>query len=100
MITSYENVTRRKRMVYVPVQSPHCHNTEVISAGKQANGAQRYQCQNEQCGRRWTDDEVFCFRGKQKLGLYRAAESYGQRMTGLPLPLCALSVVLVERDQS
>ena len=39
-------------MVYVPVQCPHCHSTEVIKAGKQANGAQRYRCQNEQCARR------------------------------------------------
>jgi insertion element IS1 protein InsB len=39
-------------MVSIPVQCPHCHSTEVIKAGKQANGAQRYQCQNEQCERR------------------------------------------------
>jgi len=39
-------------MVYVPVQCPHCHNTEVIKAGKQANGAQRYQCHNGQGERR------------------------------------------------
>ena len=39
-------------MVSVPVQCPHCQSTEVIKAGKQANGAQRYRCQNEQCARR------------------------------------------------
>ena len=39
-------------MVSVPVQCPHCQRTEVIKAGKQANGAQRYQCQNDQCTRR------------------------------------------------
>ena len=39
-------------MVSIPVQCPHCQSTEVIKAGKQANGAQRYQCHNEQCGRR------------------------------------------------
>ena len=39
-------------MVSVPVQCPHCQSTEVIKAGKQANGPQRYQCQNGQCGRR------------------------------------------------
>ena len=39
-------------MVSVPVQCPHCHSTEVTKAGKQANGTQRYQCQNEQCVRR------------------------------------------------
>ena len=39
-------------MVSVPVQCPYCHSTEVIKAGKQANGTQRYQCQNGQCGRR------------------------------------------------
>src|SRR5215510_4018818 len=39
-------------MVSIPVQCPHCHSTEVIKAGKQANGTQRYQCQNGQCKRR------------------------------------------------
>jgi InsA N-terminal domain len=33
-------------MVYVPVQCLHCQSTAVIKAGKQANGTQRYQCQN------------------------------------------------------
>ena len=39
-------------MVSIPVQCPHCQSTEVIKAGKQANGAQRYQCQNDRCTRR------------------------------------------------
>jgi len=39
-------------MVSVPVQCPYCQRTEVIKAGKQANGAQRYRCQNGQCARR------------------------------------------------
>ena len=39
-------------MVYVPVQCPHGQSTEVIKAGKQANGAQRYRCQNDRCERR------------------------------------------------
>ena len=39
-------------MVSVPVQCPHCQSREVIKAGKQANGTQRYQCQNDRCARR------------------------------------------------
>jgi len=39
-------------MVYVPVHCPHFHSQEVIKAGKQANGPQRYQRQNGQCKRR------------------------------------------------
>jgi insertion element IS1 protein InsB len=39
-------------MVTIPVPCPHCQSTEVIKAGKQATGAQRYQCQNGQCARR------------------------------------------------
>jgi insertion element IS1 protein InsB len=39
-------------MVYVPIECPYCHSTEVIKAGKQANGAQRYRCQNDRCARR------------------------------------------------
>ena len=39
-------------MVSVPVLCPYCQSTEVIKAGRQANGAQRYLCQNGQCARR------------------------------------------------
>ena len=39
-------------MVSVPVQCPYCQSTEVIKAGKQANGTQRYRCQNDRCARR------------------------------------------------
>ena len=39
-------------MVSVPLQCPYCQSTEVIKAGKQANGTQRYRCQNAQCARR------------------------------------------------
>ena len=52
MIASDDNFTRRKRVVYLPVQCPYCQRTEVIKAGKQATGAQRYQCQNDRCERR------------------------------------------------
>jgi|GEM_PF-941744 len=52
MIVLPDNRARRKTVVYVPVQCPHCHSTEVIKAGKHATGSQRYQCQNEQCVRR------------------------------------------------
>src|SRR5215813_11792258 len=52
MISPYDDRTRRMPMAYVPVQCPHCNSTAVIKAGKQANGAQRYQCQNDRCERR------------------------------------------------
>jgi len=39
-------------MVSVPVHCPYCQRAEVIKAGKQVNGTQRYRCQNEQCERR------------------------------------------------
>jgi transposase-like protein len=39
-------------MVSVPLECPYCHCTEIIKAGKQANGTQRYQCQNDRCARR------------------------------------------------
>jgi insertion element IS1 protein InsB len=39
-------------MVNVPVECPYCHSPEVIKAGKQANGAPRYRCQNDRCVRR------------------------------------------------
>ena len=38
-------------MVHVPVQCPYCQSTAVITAGKHANGTQRYQCHNGQCAR-------------------------------------------------
>ena len=39
-------------MVYVPVRCPYCQSPEVSKAGKQANGTQRYRCQNGQCEQR------------------------------------------------
>src|SRR4029453_10980478 len=32
----------------------------------------------QRVGRKWTVDEVFCFRGKRKLYLYRAVDEHGQ----------------------
>src|SRR5215510_14229961 len=52
MMALHETGARRKSMVSVLVQCPHCHSSEVIKAGKQANGTQRYQCQNGRCARR------------------------------------------------
>src|SRR5215468_8321886 len=52
MMALHEHGARRKSMVSVPVHCPHCHSSEVIKAGKQANGTQRYQCQNGRCTRR------------------------------------------------
>src|SRR5688500_3155104 len=48
----HANSARRKPMVSVPVQCPYCQSTEVIKAGKQANGTQRYRCQNDRRARR------------------------------------------------
>src|SRR5512139_1437813 len=38
-------------MATIPVLCPCGGSTEVIKAGKQPNGAQRYRCQNAQCRR-------------------------------------------------
>jgi len=40
-----------------------------------ATAVRRYR---RRVGRKWTVDEVFCFRGKQKLYLYRAIDEHGQ----------------------
>src|SRR5262247_2979586 len=52
MMTSHENGARRQPMVSVSVQCHYCHSTEVIKASQQANGTQRYRCQNDRCARR------------------------------------------------
>ena len=52
MFASHATSVRRQPIVTIPVRCPHCQSTEVIKAGEQANGAQRYQCQNGQCARR------------------------------------------------
>jgi transposase-like protein len=36
----------------VAVQCPECESPEVVRYGRQANGAQRYRCNNVDCGRR------------------------------------------------
>ena len=33
-------------MAFVQVQCPDCHRTDVVQYGKQANGTQRYRCNN------------------------------------------------------
>jgi transposase-like protein len=38
-------------MVTILVQCPRCRGADVIKAGKQPNGAQRYRCQNAECNR-------------------------------------------------
>ncbi len=38
-------------MVTLPVHCPSCGSPEVIKAGRQPNGAQRYRCQNAGCRR-------------------------------------------------
>ena len=39
-------------MALVPVQCPQCQGVHVVKYGKQANGTQRYRCNNAACTRR------------------------------------------------
>ncbi len=38
-------------MAFVQVHCPDCHSTDVVQYGKQANGTQRYHCNNRDCPR-------------------------------------------------
>src|SRR5215470_19251423 len=38
-------------MATIPVSCPNCHSTQIIKAGTQPNGTQRYRCQNPTCER-------------------------------------------------
>ena len=38
-------------MATIRVHCPRCRGTNVIKAGTQPNGAQRYRCQNAECSR-------------------------------------------------
>jgi IS1 family transposase/transposase-like protein len=38
-------------MAFVQVRCPDCHSAEVVQYGKQANGTQRYRCDNRDCPR-------------------------------------------------
>lgn len=38
--------------VWIAVECPHCHSTDVIKHGKSGEGKQRYLCQNLDCPRR------------------------------------------------
>ncbi|MBV9385449.1 MAG: IS1 family transposase [Chroococcidiopsidaceae cyanobacterium CP_BM_ER_R8_30] len=52
--------------VWLPVQCPHCHSTEVVKNGKSAEGKQRYRCQNADCPHRtFTLDPVYPGRTRQ-----------------------------------
>ena len=35
--------------VWIPVECPHCHRTDVSKFGKSAKQKQRYLCKNEEC---------------------------------------------------
>jgi len=35
--------------VWLAVECPHCHSTEVVKHGKSPVGKQRYRCQNSEC---------------------------------------------------
>jgi transposase-like protein len=39
-------------MAVAPVQCPQCHGISVVKYGKQANGTQRYRCNDADCTRR------------------------------------------------
>src|SRR5512143_658172 len=39
-------------MILIPVKCPGCDSTDVVSHGKQANGEQRYRCNNALCERK------------------------------------------------
>ena len=39
-------------MAVVPAQCPQCHGIYVVKYGKQANGTQRYRCNDPDCIRR------------------------------------------------
>jgi transposase-like protein len=41
----------RFTMATILVQCPRCSGVDVIKAGKQPNGAQRYRCQKAECNR-------------------------------------------------
>ena len=38
-------------MAFVQVQCPDCQSPDVVQYGKQANGTQRYRCDNPDCPR-------------------------------------------------
>lgn len=35
--------------VFIPVECPYCHSTDVAKHGKSSNGKRRYRCCNEDC---------------------------------------------------
>src|SRR5512144_2641520 len=39
-------------MILIPVKCPACGSTNVVKYGKQANGEQRYRCNNAGCERK------------------------------------------------
>src|SRR5262245_3384332 len=51
MVADISLLLERFKMATIPVQCPRCRGADVIKAGKQPNGAQRYRCQNAECNR-------------------------------------------------
>ncbi len=48
-------------MILIPVRCPVCDSTDVVKYGKQANGEQRYRCNNPTCERK-----IFLLHSEQK----------------------------------
>ncbi|MEM8779141.1 MAG: IS1 family transposase [Cyanobacteria bacterium P01_G01_bin.49] len=38
--------------VWIAIECPHCHSTDVVKNGFSGEGKQRYLCQNEKCNHR------------------------------------------------
>ena len=38
--------------VWIAVECPHCHSTDIVKNGFSGEGKQRYLCQNQECNRR------------------------------------------------
>ena len=70
--------------VWLPVQCPHCHSTEVIKNGKSAEGKQRYRCQNSDCPyRTFILNQTYPGRTKQ-VKQHGSCFTWGDPKTALP----------------
>ena len=85
-------------MILIPVKCPDCSSTDVVKYGKQANGEQRYRCNNSACERQIFllnyDNKGYCPNVRKTI-LDMAVNGSGVRDTARVLEVSPTTVISI-----
>ena len=90
-------------MILIAVKCPHCNSIDVVKYGKQANGEQRYHCNNPACERKIFSLH-YGYKGRRpevkKKILDMAVNGSGVRDTARVLEVSPTTVISVLKKQN